>query len=200
MEKEEYVMLVRTWLVSMLEIGSLVFDYLASIINQWLSFGIRWSTLKQQYYRQDCSGLGRRLLEHICRHYVRHSSNVLYLLNSNALYRSGIGPEGFAYISSDGNFTGNPIAPDQLKFYNQHGFYVTSSYYILRPEVLESNFYAYRVTGDRKYFDRAIRAVESFNKHLRTNSGYAGLHDVNQPSAKIDDTESFWFAEVLKYL
>ena len=134
------------------------------------------------------------------RTYIIHLDVILSTESKIAFYRSGIGPEGFAYISSDGNFTGNPIAPDQLKFYNQHGFYVTSSHYILRPEVLESNFYAYRVTGDRKYFDRAIRAVESFNKHLRTNSGYAGLYDVNKPSAKIDDTESFWFAEVLKYL
>ena len=34
MDKEEYVMWVRTWLVSMLGIGSWVFDFLASIINQ----------------------------------------------------------------------------------------------------------------------------------------------------------------------
>jgi mannosyl-oligosaccharide alpha-1,2-mannosidase len=72
----------------------------------------------------------------------------------------------------------------------------------LRPEVLESNFYAWRATGDVKYLDRATQAVRSFKKYLKTPSGgYAGLWDVNSVvSDRIDDQESFWFAEVLKYL
>ncbi|KAG5219755.1 glycoside hydrolase family protein [Salix suchowensis] len=94
-----------------------------------------------------------------------------------ALDSTGIGPESFAYISADG------------------------SDYILRPEVLESNFYAWRVTGDTKYLDNAAAAIDSFNKFLPATVGFAGIDDVNDPnSEKIDDTESFWFAEVLKYL
>ena len=115
------------------------------------------------------------------------------------IFRTGIGPEGFAYISSDGAFAGSSSA-DQF-FYLQHGFYITSSYYILRPEVLESNFYAWRVTGDEKYLARAQAAIESFKKHLRVDGGgYAGLYDVMDSSRKVDDTESFWYAELLKYL
>jgi mannosyl-oligosaccharide alpha-1,2-mannosidase len=117
-----------------------------------------------------------------------------------SFYRSGIGPEAFAYVSADGDFTGSIIAPDQLNFYKEHGFYITSSYYILRPEVLESNFYAYRVTGDPKYLDRAATAIDAFNRYLRTDTGYAGLNDVDNPRRRIDDTETFWFSEVLKYL
>ncbi|KAJ7829695.1 glycoside hydrolase family 47 protein [Mycena leptocephala] len=115
---------------------------------------------------------------------------------------TGIGPEGFAFISSDGNFTGGgSISAAQLAFYNQHGYYITSSDYIQRPEVLESNFYAWRVTGDTKYLDRAASAIASFNKFLPTTVAFAGLNNVNNPSAGlIDDMESFWFAEVLKYL
>lgn len=116
--------------------------------------------------------------------------------------RTGIGPETFAYISADGGFTGGS-APSQaqLKFYQQHGFYETDGVYILRPEVLESNFYAFRATGDSKYLDRAAAAVQSFNQHLATPNGFVGLNDVNNVNAgQIDDTESFWFAEVLKYL
>jgi mannosyl-oligosaccharide alpha-1,2-mannosidase len=94
-----------------------------------------------------------------------------------------------------------PSSADQLSFYLDHGFYITSSYYILRPEVLESNFYAWRVTGDEKYLSRAEAAVASFRKHLRVDEGgYVGLFDVMDPSRKVDDTESFWYAEVLKYL
>lgn len=121
---------------------------------------------------------------------------------SFSMISTGIGPEAFAYISSDGNYTGFPDpSTDDLAFYSKHGFYILYSDYILRPEVLESNFYAWRVTGDTKYLDRAASAVESFNRYLTANVGYAGIEDVNDvASAKIDDMESFWFAEVLKYL
>ncbi|KAF8190449.1 glycoside hydrolase family 47 protein [Pholiota molesta] len=122
--------------------------------------------------------------------------------NTYAGDATGIGPEAFAYISSDGNFTGgDPITAEQLTFYNKHGYYITSSDYIQRPEVLESNFYAYRVTGDSKYLDRAASAIQSFNKFLKTPTGFTGLNDVNNVAGSlIDDSESFWFAEVMKYL
>ncbi|KAF5379218.1 hypothetical protein D9615_005884 [Tricholomella constricta] len=122
--------------------------------------------------------------------------------NTYASTATGIGPEGFAFISSDGEFTGgNTPSTSQRNFNAQHGYYITSSPYILRPEVLESNFYAYRATGDTKYLDRAASAIDSFNTFLRTPTGFAGLNNVNSAnSGKIDDTESFWFAEVLKYL
>jgi mannosyl-oligosaccharide alpha-1,2-mannosidase len=49
--------------------------------------------------------------------------------------------------------------------------------------------------------DRAALAIENFNKHLSSTVGFGGIEDVNDPnSPKIDDTESFWFAETLKYL
>jgi Glycosyl hydrolase family 47 len=67
--------------------------------------------------------------------------------------------------------------------------------------VLESNFYAWRATADTKYLDRAASAIKSFQTYLKAPAGYAGILDVNNPSAgQIDDTESFWYAEVLKYL
>ncbi|KAG5635310.1 hypothetical protein H0H81_011772, partial [Sphagnurus paluster] len=120
--------------------------------------------------------------------------------NTYASTATGIGPEGFAFISSDGEFGGSPSAADRI-FHDAHGFYITSNYYILRPEVLESNFYAYRATGDTKYLQRAASAIDSFNKYLRTPTGFAGVWNVHDAkSDKIDDTESFWFAEVLKYL
>ncbi|KAJ8517937.1 hypothetical protein ONZ45_g4936 [Pleurotus djamor] len=123
-------------------------------------------------------------------------------INTYSSTATGIGPESFAYISDDGSFTGgsNP-SRSQLAFNAQHGFYITGADYILRPEVLESNFYAWRVTGDTKYLDNAARAIDSFNKFLPATVGIGGLFDVNNVNSdKVDDTESFWFAEVLKYL
>ncbi|KAK0489042.1 glycoside hydrolase family 47 protein [Armillaria novae-zelandiae] len=111
--------------------------------------------------------------------------------NTYASTATGIGPEAFAYITPGGNTSS--LSADQQSFYDKHGFYITSSYYILRPEVLESNFYAWRITGDTKYLDRAgLVQVDSFKNYL------TACHSTN--SSKVDDMESFWFAEVLKYL
>jgi len=83
----------------------------------------------------------------------------------------------------------------------KHGYYITAADYVQRPEVLESNFYAWRVTGKQVYLERARNAVASFNKYLSTKTGFAGIYDVNNcNTTQIDETESFWFAEVLKYL
>lgn len=94
-----------------------------------------------------------------------------------------------------------------MSFINQHGFYITNSAYILRPEVLESNFYAWRVTGDQKYLANAQSALDNFNKWLvvpNGSGGIGGIHDVTrtdfQDQDRVDDTESFFFAEVMKYL
>jgi len=105
-------------------------------------------------------------------------------------------------MSSDGNYTGGPApTAEQIQFYNQHGYYIIWPDYIMRPEVLESNFYAWRVTGDTKYLDNAASAIQSFQTYLPTTVAYTGINDVNNvTSSKYDDMESFWFGEVLKYL
>jgi len=59
---------------------------------------------------------------------------------------TGIGPEGFGWDEGK-------IPADQKEFYERAGFYITSADYVLRPEVLESFYYAYRATGDSKYQD-----------------------------------------------
>ena len=76
-------------------------------------------------------------------------------------------------------------------------------YYYLRPEILESNFYAWRVTGDQEYQRRAASAMASFQKYLKVpTGGYVGIYDISKPDqiSYINITESFWYAEVLKYL
>ena len=108
----------------------------------------------------------------------------------------------FAYISADGDFAGY-VRPseDQMAFYQEHGYYITFPDYVLRPEVLESNFYAFRVTGNPIYLERARSAIASFNTYLSTDTGFAGIYDVNNRNTrKVDKMESFWFSEVLKYL
>ncbi|KAF9653536.1 glycoside hydrolase family 47 protein [Thelephora ganbajun] len=107
---------------------------------------------------------------------------------------TGIGPEIFGWKTADGNFSGPPLTAEKEAYYQKTGYYP--------PEILESNFYAWRATGDLKYQVRAAGAVANFQKYLRIPTGYAGIWDIAKPNAisYIDITESFWYAEVLSYL
>jgi len=119
---------------------------------------------------------------------------------ANSVARTGIGPDGFSFDSNAAGMTFQ-----QKLFFEEHGFYITSAGYYLRPEVLESNFYAWRVTGDQKYVDRARQATKSIQSYLRFERNgerlYSGIGNVNEKQPQhLDGVESFWYAEVLKYL
>ncbi|PGH04498.1 mannosyl-oligosaccharide alpha-1,2-mannosidase [Blastomyces parvus] len=107
---------------------------------------------------------------------------------------TGIGPEGFGWDR-------NKVPDNQREFFNEKGFYISSSNYNLRPEVIESYYYAFRVTGDPMYQEWVWEAFESIRKFCRTESGFTSIDDVNDPTGgkKLDFQESFFFAEVLKY-
>lgn len=119
---------------------------------------------------------------------------------------TGIGPEVFYW--QDGELPANasnnrPPPSDAAAFYDQAGFWIPSggASYVLRPEVIESFYYAYRATGDTKYQDWAWEAYLNINSTCTAGVGYSGLQNVNVAGGGgFDDfQESFWFAEVLKY-
>jgi len=117
---------------------------------------------------------------------------------------TGIGPESFRWQDSklSPNDTSNQAPPaDQEAFYEKAGFWIDSPGYVLRPEVIESFYYAYRATGDTKYQDWAWTAFLAINSTTSAGVGYSSISDVNAPGGgSFDDfQESFWFAEVLKY-
>ena len=74
--------------------------------------------------------------------------------------------------------------------------------YQLRPEVLETWYYAYRATQDQRYREWSWAAFEAINMYCRTDSGFSAINDVNTADGggKTDKQESFVLAEVLKYL
>jgi mannosyl-oligosaccharide alpha-1,2-mannosidase len=113
---------------------------------------------------------------------------------------SGIGPEGFQWVDSANSSSSLPPSSD-ASFYSTAGFWVTTPYYILRPETLESIYYSYRVTGDAKYQDIAWEAISAILSKTRAGTAYSSINDVTQANGggASDDMESFWFAEVLKY-
>lgn len=117
---------------------------------------------------------------------------------------TGIGPEVFSWqdgaLSPDASNNPGPPA-NQADFYERAGFWINSGNYLLRPEVIESFYYAYRATGDPKYQEWAWDAFQRINATCRVGSGYSSINDVNAPKGGgfSDFQESFWFAEVLKY-
>lgn len=74
---------------------------------------------------------------------------------------------------------------------------------LLRPETVESLYYMYKVTGERKYQEYGWAMFEAFEKYTRIESGgYSSINDVTSPSdvRYRDKMESFFLAETLKYL
>ncbi|KAI0517804.1 glycoside hydrolase family 47 protein [Xylaria bambusicola] len=77
---------------------------------------------------------------------------------------------------------------------------VTSRDYILRPEAIESVWYMYRITGDKKWQDKGWKMFKSIVKHTTTDVGNSAIHNVlDTHPTKLNEMESFWTAETLKY-
>ncbi|KAH8666423.1 glycoside hydrolase family 47 protein [Xylariales sp. PMI_506] len=118
---------------------------------------------------------------------------------------SGIGPEEFEWQDSKtpttaANNPGPPAA--QAAFYEKSGFWISDFSYDLRPEVIESFYYAWRATGNSTYQDWAWDAFLNINASCSVGVGFGGLYNVNELGGNgnnIDHQESFFFAEVLKY-
>lgn len=75
---------------------------------------------------------------------------------------------------------------------------VVSPGYPLRPEIVESAWYLYRLTGDTAWRDMGRTIFDDFVRHTRTPSGFAALANVVTKEKK-DDMESFVLAETFKY-
>ena len=108
---------------------------------------------------------------------------------------TGLGGEFVTWVSAcntSGNKTCDPN--DSIK--------IADGAFRLRPEVLETWYYAYRATRDPKYREWIWAAFEAINRYCRTDSGFSAIKDVNKVDGggKNDVQESFVFSEVLKYV
>ncbi|KAM9309811.1 mannosyl-oligosaccharide 1,2-alpha-mannosidase IA isoform 2-T2 [Pholidichthys leucotaenia] len=78
---------------------------------------------------------------------------------------------------------------------------LSDRYYILRPEVIESYMYMWRLTHDPKYREWGWEAVEALEQHCRVDSGFSGIRDVYTMTVSHDNMQqSFFLSETLKYL
>ncbi|XP_067456986.1 mannosyl-oligosaccharide 1,2-alpha-mannosidase IA isoform X1 [Thunnus thynnus] len=78
---------------------------------------------------------------------------------------------------------------------------LSDRYYILRPEVIESYMYMWRLTHDPKYREWGWEAVEALEQHCRVEFGFSGIRDVYTMTVSHDNMQqSFFLSETLKYL
>ncbi|NWX91960.1 MA1C1 mannosidase, partial [Nothoprocta pentlandii] len=78
---------------------------------------------------------------------------------------------------------------------------LSERYYILRPEVVESYMYMWRLTHDPKYRQWGWEAVKALEEHCRVEAGFSGIRDVYSTTPTHDNMQqSFFLAETLKYL
>lgn len=87
------------------------------------------------------------------------------------------------------------IEPEEFNFKTDS---ITSAYYILRPENLESCFYLYRLTGQSKYLWQGKMMVESIIDLCKNDVAFTSLKSV-LTFEKENSMESFFFGETLKY-
>jgi len=96
------------------------------------------------------------------------------------------------------------LGPESFQFNNDReavAVKINDKYYILRPEVIETYFYMWRLTKDQKYRDWGWEAAQALIKNCQVENGFSGLKDVYSANPVHDDVQqSFFLAETLKYL
>ncbi|KAJ6535558.1 glycoside hydrolase [Mycena capillaripes] len=113
---------------------------------------------------------------------------------------TGLSPEGVHFRTSadpvgdrDWYIKGND---------NKEGSPPYDARYMLRPEISESVFLAYRLTGDARYRAYAWDIFSAIERHCRLpGGGYATVLNVDRlPVTYLDKQETFFLSETLKYL
>jgi mannosyl-oligosaccharide alpha-1,2-mannosidase len=106
--------------------------------------------------------------------------------------------------TSSKSYAYGPSGEKEQEQLEKYGFWVADPVYKLRPEYVESLFYAYRITGDRKYQSWAWDAFTAIEKATRAEFGFAQVRNVmtefkkENPENLDDECQSFWGAETLK--
>ena len=107
-----------------------------------------------------------------------------------AKQETGLSPE-IAYFNTEANVNEPTLTVRENDAQN-----------LLRPELIESLYYLYFLTGDKIYQDWGWQIFQSFEKYTRQTDGYSSIHDVRHKDniRPRDKMESFFLAETLKYL
>ncbi|CAM4579071.1 mannosyl-oligosaccharide 1,2-alpha-mannosidase IC isoform X2 [Lepidochelys kempii] len=119
-------------------------------------------------------------------HYMDLAAEITHTCHeSYARSDTKLGPEAFRFDS------GTEAVATRL----------SERYYILRPEVVESYLYMWRLTHDPKYRQWGWEVVKALEKYCRVEAGFSGIRDVYTTTPSHDNMQqSFFLAETLKYL
>ncbi|WP_421920033.1 glycoside hydrolase family 47 protein [Marinifilum sp.] len=71
--------------------------------------------------------------------------------------------------------------------------------YDLNPEIIESAYYLYHITGKKKFYNMVDQYWSDIKKYCRTEIAFSSVEDVRTMEKK-DYMPTFFFAETLKYL
>lgn len=117
---------------------------------------------------------------------------------------TGLGPQQWSWynqldLAYDQSADNNPVDRAGAA---KVGYFVNDPSWDCRPESIESIFYAWRITGDMRWRDYAWEIFQAVNTTARTSAAYAMVNNVTAPGGggHSNVLESFFFAEVLKYL
>ncbi|XP_015267115.1 PREDICTED: mannosyl-oligosaccharide 1,2-alpha-mannosidase IC [Gekko japonicus] len=129
---------------------------------------------------------GQHTAEEQKQHYMDLAAEITHTCHESYVRSdSKLGPEAFRFDS------GTEAVATRL----------SDRYYILRPEVVESYLYMWRLTHDPKYRQWGWEVVEALEKYCRVEAGFSGIRDVYTTNPSHDNMQqSFFLAETLKYL
>ncbi|KAH8917332.1 glycoside hydrolase family 47 protein [Atractiella rhizophila] len=118
--------------------------------------------------------------------------------------KTGVGPDSLTFWTNDDRRFStykDPVGEDfRITKGHPPGVLRFDRRYLGRPETIESVFYMWRLTGDRKWMDAGWRMFVAYVEHCMTDSGLANLDNIDViPAPQADSMESFVFAETLKY-
>ncbi|UPK96093.1 hypothetical protein LCI18_007028 [Fusarium solani-melongenae] len=129
---------------------------------------------------------------------------------------SGLPPRAFKWIDAEltAGTRRNPLPPVHFEtFANKTGFWPTQRSYTLDSDLFETMYYAYRMTGDIKWQDRAWDMFVKINSTCRVSNGFVGINDVTVKDGYdmeggpvqdkdqwINKMEGEWMSRTLKYL
>ncbi|TVY62810.1 putative mannosyl-oligosaccharide alpha-1,2-mannosidase 1B [Lachnellula suecica] len=105
----------------------------------------------------------------------------------------------FKAIDANAN---DEVIRDWIKHYKlSPGFaQISDGRYLLRPEAIESVFILYRITGNSYWTDAGWDMFKAIQAHCTTPLAHAAIDNVlDAAPVQVDEMESFWLAETLKY-
>ncbi|KAG0151218.1 hypothetical protein CROQUDRAFT_87014 [Cronartium quercuum f. sp. fusiforme G11] len=119
-------------------------------------------------------------------------------MKSYTTTKTGLGPDVFRFDDPASQPNADPKSSAQNEqSLKKRGFYITEPKYILRPEVFESVFYAWRITGDEKYQEFTWHAFGALQKYCKASASYSAIDDVDSAKPQLtNNCESFLYVDL----